>query len=840
MSNINRITGLSGFDVDGTIQKLMKAENAKVDKVKQDRQIIQWQQDLYREQISNINTFSSTYFDVTKDTYILSPNTFSVSSVTGSDTTGKINATATSAARTGTYNMTVNNVAKGANISGKTVNVEQGGAIGFSIVVDSNNKTFQIDGSTVTLDEGNYSNLSQMAAALNTKMGSVAVGSGKLSDNAVAVVSGDGKNIQFNKKIKIDTTNNTMTLNVDGKSYNAILPNGNYSTSDIAGMINGQLSNLKSSDGSNTPFPSGVVLQSTDGQNITFINKSDNTAHAGSVSMAAVPAVTVTSGGSNTGVTGTKLNFGTNSFGYDKQIITGKNDTFTIGGTTITLAQKDYTSSGTSDADITTDLITQINTQLTAASATVSARAALDGSNAIQLVSTTSAQIGLSGSAASTLGFASGSQLAQSQSDSINNLLSGSADFTINGVEFKYDFSRAADPSDSTTGIIGAKGRSVSSIMSEISTKANVNIGYSELTRNFTIASRNTGADKNFIAKDNSGAFMSTLFGAGTVDTAAATPPAGITTQKAVDGSFTITEPGGAATTVTEALNNFSIDGVTYKIDPSAANGATSTLNVAQNVDGTLNKIKDFVNKYNDLIGKINAKIDEKRQYSYKPLSDDEKKSLKDSGQEDKITELEGKAKEGLLKNDLSLENMASQMRTAFYDTVKDAGINLYDIGLSTSDDTTQRGKIVIDEDKLKQALQTDSDKISKLFTQKSTSQPYYSPVMSNSDRAKRYSEEGIFQRISDIVQDNVRMSRDAQGNKGLLIQKAGVQGDITDTNGLLPKELQEKDDLIKQLNDKLSDKEDQYYKQFSAMEQALEKLNSQSSWLAQQLGGGQ
>ncbi|WML35500.1 flagellar filament capping protein FliD [Clostridium sp. OS1-26] len=850
MSNINRITGFSGFDVDGTIQKLMKAENAKIDKVKQDRQVIQWKQDLYREVIGNLNTFSSTYFDTLKsDTYILSSNTFSAASVTSSDTTSKINATAISTARTGTYNVTVNNVAKGASITSKSINVEQGGTIGFPIVVDNTNNTFHVNiGSNydITLDTGKvYGNLSQMAADLNTKMSNTAVGTGKLSDNVVAVISSDGKSIQFNKKITIDDTNKAVTLNVDGKDYNITLAKGNFTTSDIAGMINGQISGLKSADGSTT-FPTGVAAQSTDGQTISFINTSDKSAHAGTVTYTAGGAAvsttlpTITGNGDTAGATGSKLNFSSNGFSYDRQIITGKNDTFSIGGATITLAAKDYTALGTSDADITADLISQINTQLTAAGVnTISARTAIDGSNKIQLVSTTSAQITLSGNASNTLGFINGSQLAQSQSDSINNLLTGQADFTINGVEFKYDFSKAAGDSSLASGYIGASGRSISSIMTEISTKANVNIAYSELTRNFTVTSRNTGVSQNFTAQDNSGTFMSTLFGSGTVDTNAAAP-AGLTVQKAVDGSFTITEPGGVATTVTQSSNNFTIDGVNYKIDPSAANNSTATLNVAPNTDATLNKIKDFISKYNDLIGKINTKTDEKRQYSYKPLSDDEKKALKDQGQEDKITELENKAKQGLLKNDLTLSNMASQMRTAFYDAVKDAGINLYDIGLSTSDDTTQRGKIIIDEDKLKQALQTDGDKIAKLFTQKSTSKPYYSPTMSNTDRATRYSEEGIFQRISDIIQDSVRMSRDSQGNKGILIEKAGVQGDITDTRGLIPKQLQEKDDLIKSLTDKLSDKEDQYYKKFSAMEQALQKLNSQSQWLAQQLGGGQ
>jgi flagellar hook-associated protein 2 len=37
----------------------------------------------------------------------------------------------------------------------------------------------------------------------------------------------------------------------------------------------------------------------------------------------------------------------------------------------------------------------------------------------------------------------------------------------------------------------------------------------------------------------------------------------------------------------------------------------------------------------------------------------------------------------------------------------------------------------------------------------------------------------------------------------------------------------------------KLQRKEEQYYRQFAAMETAMARLNSQSSWLSQQMGGG-
>jgi flagellar hook-associated protein 2 len=85
-SDILRITGLaSGLDVDAMVKKLMTAENVKVDEQKQKLQTIQWTQDTYRDTIGDLNTFSSTYFDVTKkDYYMLSDSSYSNYSTTNS------------------------------------------------------------------------------------------------------------------------------------------------------------------------------------------------------------------------------------------------------------------------------------------------------------------------------------------------------------------------------------------------------------------------------------------------------------------------------------------------------------------------------------------------------------------------------------------------------------------------------------------------------------------------------------------------------------------------------------------------------------------------------------
>ncbi|WDU83948.1 flagellar cap protein FliD N-terminal domain-containing protein [Caloramator sp. Dgby_cultured_2] len=120
MPSTLRITGLAtGLDVDNMVKQLMQAEKTKVDKVKQQRQLIQWRQDLYREIIGDLNTFKSTFFDVlNKDKYILSANSLAPYSVS-IDSNAPIKVTATADAQAGQYEVAVSQLAKGATVVGE-------------------------------------------------------------------------------------------------------------------------------------------------------------------------------------------------------------------------------------------------------------------------------------------------------------------------------------------------------------------------------------------------------------------------------------------------------------------------------------------------------------------------------------------------------------------------------------------------------------------------------------------------------------------------------------------------------------------------------------------------
>ena len=390
---------------------------------------------------------------------------------------------------------------------------------------------------------------------------------------------------------------------------------------------------------------------------------------------------------------------------------------------------------------------------------------------------------------------------------------SSAVNFSINGIEFSYDFSDTGADKDMT----------INKLMSEISAKAEVSFKYSQLTQSFSIESLKTGADQALSINETGGNFLTAFFGNSPV------------LSNGTDASATITDPTGASATITRPTNTFTIDGVAYNLikEDTSPNGVNMTL--SENNDEVYNKISTFVEAYNKLIEKINAKLTEKKDYSYSPLTDAQKEEMK----EDDIKKWEEKAKQGLIKSDSTLQSLLSDMRMAFYSQVSGSSISLSDIGITTFSDYTKNGQLKIDEDKLKKALDNDKDKIIELFTNVSESQPAYNASATSEDRTIRYNESGIFQRISDILQDNIRTTRDSRGYKGSLLEKAGLKGDVSEYSNAISKLIATQNERIDLISRQLEDKETYYYTIYSRLESTMTKLNSQSSWLSSMLGNG-
>lgn len=261
--------------------------------------------------------------------------------------------------------------------------------------------------------------------------------------------------------------------------------------------------------------------------------------------------------------------------------------------------------------------------------------------------------------------------------------------------------------------------------------------------------------------------------------------------------------------------NNATIMGINFSFKSTTvdANGNVmpSTVTVSKNPDEVIKNIKDFVDKYNSLLEKLNNAIQEPVYRDYLPLLDEQRGDMS----EKQIEMWEEKAKSGLLRSDSILTDVANKMRYAMTSIVDNGSPyhSLASIGIS-SKSYQDKGKLYVDEAKLREAIQADPDAIEKLFSQ-----------LGGTTKGTN----GVVNQISNVLQDGMKK----------LTNKAGYAGNSQYDQSVIGKLLSNMQADITQQTKKLSQKEDQYYRQFAAMEQAMSKFNSQSSWLYQQMGGG-
>lgn len=180
-----------------------------------------------------------------------------------------------------------------------------------------------------------------------------------------------------------------------------------------------------------------------------------------------------------------------------------------------------------------------------------------------------------------------------------------------------------------------------------------------------------------------------------------------------------ITDPEGREKKVELTSNSFTYEGVNFNLTKAVPDEEVS-ITVAKDVDTVFNNIVEFVDKYNTILGKLNELYNEKPNKDYDPLLDEERDELSETQQEkwDKL------AKQGILYRDSSLQSAISSMRssvTSILSTNSDIK-SLFQIGISTtsySSTGNDNGKLVIDEEKLKEAINNNMDEVAALFSNK-------------------------------------------------------------------------------------------------------------------------
>lgn len=253
--------------------------------------------------------------------------------------------------------------------------------------------------------------------------------------------------------------------------------------------------------------------------------------------------------------------------------------------------------------------------------------------------------------------------------------------------------------------------------------------------------------------------------------------------------------------------NTFSINGLT--IQATAETGDESvTITTDTDVDGIYDMVKDFFSSYNELIKGMDTAYNAASSKGYEPLTDEEKEAMSDS----EVEKWETKIKDSLLRRDNTLGNLSSMMKTAMAAAYEVGGkkYSLASFGITTSgyfaSDKNERGMYHIDgdpddettsgnTDKLREAIASDPDKVVEFFSKLS---------------ANLYN-----QLTSKMASSSLSSAYTVYNDKQMTTQYKQYTSDISDWE------------------EKIKDYEDRYYRQFSAMESAMAKLNSQTSQLS-------
>lgn len=228
------------------------------------------------------------------------------------------------------------------------------------------------------------------------------------------------------------------------------------------------------------------------------------------------------------------------------------------------------------------------------------------------------------------------------------------------------------------------------------------------------------------------------------------------------------------------------------EIEVYEASTDVKTITVSSDIDKDVESIKKVIEEYNSMLAEVNKYLYAKANNSYEPLTDEERKAMDD----DEVKLWEEKVKGSMLRNNDILKSFSNLARGTI--SSQDIYGKLSQFGITTGD-YSERGKLHIDEEKLKKALENDPTAI-----------------------------EDTFRNIGEKMHDGIAsMLKATKTSSALTMYHDKTIKEDLRTNATDIIEYQKKLDTI----------EANYNRQFTAMEKMIQQLNSQSSSIAGMFG---
>ena len=797
VSNL-RLGGItSGFDTEAMVTQLLSSYQTRIDKQSQKITKLSWQQSAYQDITKKITEFKNTYFDVLKrDTYLMSPSTFNkfkadVTATSNADASG-LTVSTTSNSSSGSYKIKLNQAAKASTAQGNSITSG-------NFKLDLDKALSSASGEVKTNDDG--SKTWTMNFALDVQVGGIRK---TISFSADALLGADGNVADkdaakssiidsLNQKLQESfgysgkTSGATGATDANGKEWFLQVKLGSDGKAEFQVGGNASVSVAENKGNFGLAQPKEKVAIST-GSVVTGVN-----------------ALQVEIGGKNVSVA---FN-GVSSTYYDSKGQTGNEAILAEYKELKTAAyRKSY---NLADNEIVSDeqleKFTYSNEQAAKDKNAASIKEALKGV-AGYTFNFDGTYVTAADSNGNSVDFSmtsvEGGTLGLTKASASNKINSGS---TLSDLGFKPEADGTYKLNINGTEISLDKKSTISSMMSAVNkSAAGVTMTYSSLTNSFTLESKEFGgAGKVEVADTSLGRSLGLVDDNGTVG--------------ASEGQNAIFEINGQEVYLND--NTYTLDGNTFTFNDNMTIGETYTVNIAKDSTTVKDALKKFVESYNKLIddvygyiGKSPAKDDDGN--TYEPLTNAEK----DEMSEDEITKWEEKAKQGVLYNDSTVSTVMSQMRSALYTSVTlDDGskFGIYNLGIKTSSEWSEHGKLQIDENAFDKAFENNEDAIIKLFTD---------------------SDTGMMKKLNSVIDGAVKSSG-AANTRGTLVRKAGKADSSVTTDSTIYKEMVKMQDRLKELQDRYDTKEEYWWKVFTNMETAMADLNSQTSYISSYLGTG-
>lgn len=343
-------------------------------------------------------------------------------------------------------------------------------------------------------------------------------------------------------------------------------------------------------------------------------------------------------------------------------------------------------------------------------------------------------------------------------------------------------------------------------------TEAGVKVDYSKTTGQFVFTAKDSGAGGRI---EITGGLGAALFG--TVDPDQ--PSSSYTPGKDAELEVTI---NGDKMTLSRSSNSFDLDGMAVTL-----NGTFTAADDTENItftskcdsDTIVDAVKKMVEDLNTIIKEVKSAysdmpLEKSDGSSYEPLTDDDMADMSDSA----IEAYEEKAKTGILFMDSDLSSLYGDLVNAITSSGAD-GVTLRSIGIDTSysDGLTT---LTLDEQKLREALDSDPDKVQEAFTKSKDNGAATNGLMAS------------LQSITD------RYAATTGDTKGILIEKAGSKYSPSSAlDNTLLKQMEDVEEEISKWQDKMSDQVDYYTNKYTQLEMLINEMNSQSSTLSGLMG---